>query len=48
MDMVNPNLPRICYASLIGLQELSDDDDSAGTIPMATLVHLMIALAETH
>lgn len=47
MDMANPDLPRICYASLIGLQELSDDCDSAGTTPMATLVDLMIALAET-
>lgn len=47
MDMANPDLPRICYASLIGLQELSDDCDSTGTTPMATLVDLMIALAKT-
>ena len=47
MDMANPDLPHICYASLIGLQELSDDCDSTGTTPMATLVDLMIALAKT-
>ena len=47
MDMANPDLPLICYASLIVLQELPDDDDSAGTTPMETLVRLMIALAET-
>lgn len=47
MGMGNPDLPRICYATLIGLQELAKDADVDSTSPMATLADLMIALAET-
>lgn len=47
MGMGNPDLPRVCYATLVGLQELAKGEDDVSTAPMATLADLMIALAET-
>lgn len=47
MGMGNPDLPRLFYASLIGLQELGCIDKSITGAPLGTLADLMIALAET-
>ena len=47
MGMGNPDLPRVFYAGLIGLEELAYSDKSASAAPLATLADLMIALAET-
>ncbi|MGB7318436.1 MAG: TetR/AcrR family transcriptional regulator [Planktotalea sp.] len=47
MKMGNPDLPRLFYAGLIGLQEIAHGDDTASAAPLATLADLMIALAET-
>lgn len=47
MKLTNPDLPRLFYAGLIGLQEIADGDDGASAAPLATLTDLMIALSET-
>lgn len=47
MGMGNPDLPRVFYAGLIGLQELAQGDEGASETPLATLADLMIALSET-
>ena len=47
MKLTNPDLPRLFYASLIGLQEIADGDDNASAAPLSTLADLMIALSET-
>lgn len=47
MKMGNPDLPRLFYAGLIGLQELAHGDDNSSAAPLGTLADLMIALAET-
>ncbi|WP_293451758.1 TetR/AcrR family transcriptional regulator [Planktotalea sp.] len=47
MGLKNPDMPRLFYASLIGLQEIADGDDTAGSAPLATLADLMVALSET-
>ncbi|MDB9707774.1 TetR/AcrR family transcriptional regulator [Planktotalea frisia] len=47
MGMGNPDLPRLFYAGLIGLQEIAHGDETASATPLATLADLMIALAET-
>ncbi len=47
MGMGNPDLPRVFYAGLIGMQELALDDAGARDAPLATLADLMIALSET-
>ncbi len=47
MGLTNPDLPKLFYASLIGLQELAQNDDTASGAPLSTLADLMIALSET-
>lgn len=47
MKLTNPDLPKLFYAGLIGLQEIADGDDTASAAPLATLADLMIALSET-
>jgi hypothetical protein len=47
MRLTNPDLPRLFYAGLIGLQEIADGDDAASAAPLSTLADLMIALSET-
>ena len=47
MKLTNPDLPRLFYAGLIGLQEIADGDDDASAAPLSTLADLMIALSET-
>lgn len=47
LKLTNPDLPRLFYASLIGLQEIADREDNASAAPLATLTDLMIALSET-
>jgi AcrR family transcriptional regulator len=47
MGLKKPDMPRLFYASLIGLQEIADGDDTTSSAPLATLADLMIALSET-
>ena len=47
MKLTNPDLPRLFYAGLIGLQEIADGDESFSAAPLSTLADLMIALSET-
>ncbi|MGH1577943.1 TetR/AcrR family transcriptional regulator [Planktotalea sp.] len=47
MGMGNPDLPRVFYAGLIGLQEIADGEEGSSEAPLATLADLMIALSET-
>lgn len=47
MELTNPDLPRLFYAGLIGLQEIADGDDTSSAAPLATLTDLIIALSET-
>lgn len=47
MKLTNTDLPRLFYASLIGLQEIAHGDDGQNGSPLSTLTDLMIALSET-
>lgn len=44
MDLANPELARIIYAGLIGLEELSSRDAASLADPLGTLIDLILAL----
>lgn len=46
MQLTNPDLPKLFYAGLIGLQEMAHGDDAATAKPLSTLTDMMIALSE--
>lgn len=47
MSLTNPALPRVFYASYVGLTELSLGDGQDSIAPLTALTDLMIALSET-
>jgi len=47
LGLGNPDLPRLFYASLIGLQEIAEVGDKTGSAALSTLTDLMIAMSET-
>ncbi|MEP5151528.1 TetR/AcrR family transcriptional regulator [Planktotalea sp.] len=47
LGMANPDLPKLFYAGLIGLQEVAHGNEDNYGAPLGTLADLMIALSET-